>query len=84
MKNSRCCWECSLTPNLNSNVMVIELIERNLQVFEISRNDDFLVVAELLEGGIALSHNFDVVADPHVVLVHHLDVFPLLKRTEQL
>lgn len=83
MKNSRGCWKCGLSPILKS---ILRLIESNfvLQILEIGWHDDFLVMTELFEGGVALSHDFDVVADAHVVLVHHLNVFPLLKRTEQL
>lgn len=51
-----------------------------LQRLELWRERNFLVVGELFERRVLCTDDVDLVADPHVVLVHQLDVLPLLQR----
>jgi hypothetical protein len=51
-----------------------------LQSLQLRRQGNLLVQSELLQRRVLRPNHFDLIADPQVVLVHQLDVLPLLHR----
>lgn len=63
-------WDLQPTPHLAGSSQTLQLWWQS----------DFLLVRELFERSVLGSEEVDFVANPHVVIIHQLNVLPLLQR----
>lgn len=62
------------------DLQVIPHLAGTSQTLQLWWQSDFLIVCELFEGSVLGSEEVDFLANPHIVVVHQLNVLPLLQR----